>query len=129
YISGLPADVSTTDELNQSAAYGAVLLAAEGDFSHEPRRPADMPKAFYDKGLASTTTANIFGSYGYDNHILAASIEAYMEDSDEFNLDRLGHRRWILNPLLKQVGMGLARGQDEYDYATLQVFDESRSER
>ena len=129
YISGLPADISATDALNQSAAYGAVLLAAEGDFSHEPDRPADMPKSFYDKGLASTSTANIFGSYGYDNHILAASIDAYMEDSDEYNLDRLGHRRWILNPPLLHVGMGLARGQDEYDYSTLQVFDDSRSER
>lgn len=129
YISGLPGDIATTDALNQSAAYGAVLLAAEGDFSHEPEQPADMPKSFYDKGLASTSTANIFGSYGYDNHILAASMDAYMEDSDEFNLDRLGHRRWILNPPLQQVGMGLARGQDEYDYATLQVFDDSRSER
>lgn len=129
YISGLPGDIAATDALNQSAAYGAVLLAAEGEFSHEPGRPADMPQSFYDKGLESTTTANIFGSYGYDNHILAASIEAYMEDSDEFNLDRLGHRRWILNPPLQKVGMGLARGQDEYDYATLQVFDDSRSER
>ena len=128
YISGLPGDVATTDELNELAAYGAVLLAAEGHFSHEPKRPADMAKTFYDKALASTSTANIFGSYGYDNHILAASIEAYMEDSDHVNLDRLGHRRWILNPPLRYVGLGQAKGEDEFDYATLQVFDDSRDE-
>ena len=129
YISGLPDDVAMTDALNKQAAYGAVLLAAEGDFDHRPRQPSDMPKAFYDKGVASTSTANIFGSYGFDNHILAASMEAYMEDSDTTrNLEALGHRRWILNPALQQVGMGQAKGSDEFDYTTLQVFDESRSD-
>lgn len=129
YISGLPDDVTMTDALNKQAAYGAVLLAAEGNFSHKPSQPKDMPKAFYDKGVDSTLHANIFGSFGYNNHILAASIEAYMEDSDMTNLDRLGHRRWILNPPLQQVGMGQAKGSDEFDYTTLQVFDESRSGR
>jgi uncharacterized protein YkwD len=130
FITGLPYDVASTDKLNAQAQYGSVLLAAEGDFSHEPERPSDMPKDFYDKGLASTSTANIYGSFGYDNHILVRSIDAYMEDSDEYNLDRLGHRRWILNPPLKQIGLGLAKSSsDDWTYSALQVFDQSRSEK
>ncbi|MBW5445534.1 hypothetical protein GE107_05585 [Cohnella sp. CFH 77786] len=128
YISGLPSDVATTGELNRSAAYGAVLLASQGKFGHEPPQPSDMPDDFYKQGYASTSSANIFASFGYDNHILFSSIEAYMEDSDTSNLDRLGHRRWILNPPLKYTGMGLAKGKDEFSYSVLQVFDRSRTE-
>ncbi len=130
FISGLPGDVTTSKELGELAAHGAVLLAAGGQFDHEPGRPADMPAAFYEKGLSSTSTANIYSSYGYDNHILFASIEAYMEDSDIYNLAEVGHRRWILNPPLKLTGMGLAEGwvekKYEYSYSATQVFDTSR---
>ncbi|WP_276356244.1 S-layer homology domain-containing protein [Cohnella caldifontis] len=128
WISGLPADVAAADELNVKAAYGAVLLASKGVFEHEQERPDDMDPDFYDIGLASTSTANIYASYGYDNHILFASVEAYMEDSDTDNLDRLGHRRWILNPPLKLTGMGLAKGTNGFSYTALQVFDDSRKE-
>lgn len=132
FISGLPYDVTLDAELNELAAHGAVLLAAEDDFSHEPAQPADMPVSFYDKGYASTTSSNLYFSYGYDDHILFASIQAYMEDSDVSNLPILGHRRWILNPPLQKTGMGLAEkpagGRGVNSYAVLQVFDESRKE-
>lgn len=128
FISGLPADVELSEKWNEQAAYGALLLASEGNFDHEPPKPADMTKPVYDLGLASTSSANLFASYGYDHHVLFASIEAYMEDSDPSNLDRLGHRRWILNPPLKLTGMGLAEGTNGYSYSALQVFDSSRKE-
>jgi hypothetical protein len=129
FISGLPYDVTTTDELNDQAQYGSVLLASEGVvFGHTPDQPTDMPTDFYRKGYASTSSANIYGSTGYDDHIVAHSIEAYMEDSDTYNLDRVGHRRWILNPPLKQVGLGLAKSADNWSYSALQIFDNSRTE-
>lgn len=128
FISGLPYDVVSTVALNLQAQYGSVLLAAEGNFSHEPAKPANMPMDFYDKGYASTTTANIYGSTGYDDHIVVHSIDAYMEDSDTRNLDRLGHRRWILNPPLKQIGLGLAKSSDDWYYSALQIFDDSRKD-
>lgn len=129
FISGLPYDVTSTAELNTQAQYGSVLLAAKDDFSHEPAQPSDMPKDFYDKGIASTSTANIYGSTGYDDHIVVRSIDAYMEDSDIYNLDRLGHRRWILNPPLKQVGIGLAESPVNWMYSATQVFDQSRKDK
>jgi len=133
YVSGLPDDITLDDDLNELAAHGAVLLAARDEFSHTPKRPPDMPVAFYDKGYASTSSSNLYFSYGYDEHILFASIKAYMEDSDESNLPVLGHRRWILNPALKKTGMALAESPAEEggfnSYAVLQVFDESRQEK
>jgi hypothetical protein len=132
FISGLPDDITLDPDLNDLAAHGAVLLAAEGHFAHEPDQPANMPDSFYERGFLSTRTANLYSSYGYDEHILFASIKAYMEDSDVYNLPILGHRRWILNPPLKKTGMGLAEnimeGKYLYSYAVTQVFDTSREE-
>lgn len=126
FISGLPYDIFTTKELNTQAQFGSVLLAAEGNFSHTPKKPADMPESIYSKGYKATSSANIYASYGYDGHLAIRSIEAYMEDSDTYNLPVLGHRRWILNPPLKLVGIGLAEGEDEWTYSAMQVFDASR---
>jgi uncharacterized protein YkwD len=126
FISGLPYDINSTIDLNLQAQYGSVLLASEGNFSHTPSKPANMSKDFYDKGYASTSTANIFAYTGYNDHTLVHSVDSYMEDSDTANLAKLGHRRWILNPLLNQVGLGLAKGNDNWYYSALQIFDESR---
>ena len=127
FISGLPYDVRPTAALNTKAQYGATLLAATGKLSHKPDKPADMPKDFFDKGYASTTSANIYSSYGYNDHIVAHSVDAYIEDSDVGNLDRVGHRRWLLNPPLRDVGFGQAESADGWFYSALQVFDTSRA--
>lgn len=128
FISGLPYDVTATAELNKQAQHGAVLLAASGQFTHFPKQPGDMSKEFYDQGYAATSSSNIYSSYGYDDHIVARSIDAYMDDSDVGNLDRVGHRRWILNPPLRRIGIGQAEGNDGTAYSALKVFDSSRVE-
>ncbi|WP_027085984.1 S-layer homology domain-containing protein [Cohnella panacarvi] len=127
FISGLPYDVTAAAELNKQAQHGAVLLAATGQFTHYPKPSSDMPQDFYEQGYAATTSSNIYSSYGYDDHIVARSIDAYMEDSDVGNLNRVGHRRWILNPPLQRVGLGQAEGNDGTSYSALKVFDSSRS--
>jgi len=129
FIAGLPDDIVSTAALNLQAQYGSVLLAAEDNFSHTPSKPADMKKDFYDKGYASTSTANIYAAFGYDDHTVMRSINAYMEDSDEGNMDRIGHRRWILNPQLKNVGIGQAESSEGWTYSALQVFDTSRTKQ
>lgn len=126
YISGLPSDVKATSALNAKAQYGATLLAATGRLTHKPAQPKDMPADFYNEGYASTASANIYSSYGFNDHIVAHSVDAYMEDSDVGNLDRVGHRRWLLNPPLLDVGFGQAEGGDGTFYSALQVFDTSR---
>lgn len=129
YITGLPADLTTTAELNALAQHGAVLLAASGVFSHTPPRPSDMGEQWYEKGKSSTSTANIYASYGYSGNIVRTSIIGYMDDSDSGNIDRAGHRRWILNPALLYVGAGQAEGSEEWSYSTFQVFDASRKQK
>ncbi|MFC4402946.1 stalk domain-containing protein [Gracilibacillus xinjiangensis] len=119
-LAGLPGDVIINQDLNDLAQHGALLLAASQDFSHNPKRPADMDEELYKKGYQSTSSSNI--SYGRDN--LWANIrDGYMPDTGH-NIDEVGHRRWILNPPLQKTGFGLVAGN-----GTMQVFDQSRQEQ
>lgn len=124
-LAGLPDDVELDDTLCSQAQHGAVLLAATNKMSHTPSRPADMDEEFYKLGYKSTTSSNIFWASGYQiNTLLNRSITSYMSDSDASNIDRVGHRRWILNPQMKKTGFGLANG-----FSTMQAFDRSRTEK
>lgn len=111
-LAGLPA-VALDAGLCEDAQYGAVLIAAS-NFSHYPNQPADMDDAFYKRGLAATSSSNIYSGGG-----LASRIDGFMADSDSSNVDRLGHRRWQLNPTMGKVGFGYAGPTVE------KVFDRS----
>lgn len=131
-LAGLPA-VELDATLSQQAQYGAVLLAAS-EFSHTPAQPADMSNDFYQKGYASTSTSNIHYSgtggsaISTGSYVLAKATDGFMDDSDMYNVDRVGHRRWQLNPTMKKVGFGLAVGQSgswTNQYVAEQVMDTS----
>ena len=65
-----------------------------------------MPREFYDKAFEGASTSNLH--QGQDN--LADAVAGFVFDSDERNIDRVGHRRWILSPGLREVGFGYAKG-------------------
>ena len=120
YLAGLPNDLELDPVLVDQAQHGAVVLAANDELSHYPSKPAGMDDAFYNLGLKSTSSSNIYS--GSTN--LWDTVVGYMDDSDTRNIDRVGHRRWVLYPQLKKTGFGLA---DEY--SPMQVFDKSRTEK
>lgn len=118
-IAGLPA-VTADPELCGQAQYGAVLLAAS-EFSHYPKQPSDMDNDFYSKGKSATSSSNIFAGLK-----LTYTPDGFMDDSDGGNIDRLGHRRWQLNPQLGKVGFGYATVNKGYrNYTAEKVFDRS----
>ncbi len=53
---------------------------------------------------------------------LSSAVAGFMFDSDEGNIDRVGHRRWILAPGLREVGFGYAEG-----FVALKVFSKNGS--
>ncbi len=118
YLARVPYDVELSDDLNELGQYGAVISAANGNISHQPSRPSGMPNDFYELAKKSCGSANL--GWGYAD--IAQSIRSYMQDEDTGNMDRVGHRRWIINPPLRYIGFGFA---DKMTAA--QVFDTSRS--
>jgi len=117
--------VTMNEDLNVLAQKGSVVLAAGNQFTHYPEKPADMDQAFFEDAAAATAHSNL----SYHGHstttsgthflpdFLSWSIDGYMSDSDVSNLQVLGHRRWMIDPRLTQVGMGAAHSyylqQDE----------------
>ncbi len=105
-LAGLP-EVKMDAAMNELAQYGAVLLAASTEFDHVVPCPPGMPDSFYQKALSATTSSNIaMGTVGFMSPTL--SVDGFMDDSDAYNLRRLGHRRWQLNPTLGKTGFGYA---------------------
>lgn len=118
-IAGLPA-VTADPALCEEAQYGAVLLAAS-EFSHSPAQPSDMDSSFYSKGKSATGSSNIYAGLQ-----LTHTPDGFMDDSDGGNINRLGHRRWQLNPQLGKVGFGYAVvGTGYQNYTAEKVFDRS----
>ena len=122
-LAGVP-QVQLDDSLSENAQYGAVLLAHLGSLNHTPAKPADMDNSFYQKAYEATSTSNI--AAGMD---LLESVDMFMQDSDASNVERVGHRRWQLNPELGRVGFGYAQNPDSIyrDFVTEKVTDTSGS--
>lgn len=124
YLANIPNDIVMDDELNKQAQYCAVLeyanYAATGDISHTPAQPKGMNSDFYQIGYDAAGSSNLVWN---NVNSPARSIRDYMSDSDNSNIDSLGHRRWILNPQLKKVGFGYA---DEA--GVLEILDQSRND-
>jgi hypothetical protein len=130
YLAGLPDDLDLTEDLNDLAGHGAVLLAAS-EFSHTPSKPADMSQQFYEKGYQSTSSSNIGMGNHYSstplNEMLSQYVNNFLIDFGTNNLSHVGHRMHILNPDIQKIGFGFAT-KENYHYIAMQIFDRSRSQ-
>ncbi|NUU75757.1 stalk domain-containing protein [Paenibacillus xylanilyticus] len=118
------------DQLNEQAAYGAMLLQAANEFSHAPSKPSDMSEDVYKKGFASTKSSNIhMRTEGATPVELSETVKSMVNDA---GVADLGHRKWVLNPKLYKVGFGYGSDYPEGSTANktsmslMQVFDESQ---
>src|SRR5262249_11739264 len=70
---------------------------------HTPENPG-LPEEEYRKAFKGTSTSNL--AIGVRS--LERAVDVWMDDSDRRNIDRIGHRRWCLNPTMRIVGFGRA---------------------
>ena len=131
-LAGVPSNVTLNDEYTRRAQMGAILLDAIDTLTHEPSKPRDMPQDFYEAAYDATSHGNIAyskiiqGSRSRGNLELRDTTKLYMEDTDGKNVGALGHRRWLLNPRLKQVGFGISTRKG---YSVTYVIEEFRIKR
>ena len=119
YLAGLDA-VASDDSLNHIAQAGTVGLAACNILAHQIPQPSDMPNDFYALASKGVGSSNI--ACGFSN-IPSSIVSGYMMDDERSNIDRVGHRRWILNPKMGKIGFG----QTDSFTATY-VFDQSHTQ-
>lgn len=118
YIAGLD-EVSLDDEYIEIAQAGALLCAANNRLAHEQTKPSDMSESLYSLGSTGCGSSNL--GLGHSS-LPDAVFNGWMDDSDSSNYDRVGHRRWCLNPRMKKTGFGHVDS-----YTAMYAFDQDWS--
>lgn len=103
YIAGLDADVELKNDYVSKAQAGMLLNQVNNEINHNPSKPKDMDDSLYNLGYSGTSSSNIGWGYGT---LGDAIMFGWMNDGDSDNIDRVGHRRWVLNPGMKYTGFG-----------------------
>lgn len=122
YLAGVPDDVVPDWSLEQQEQTAALVNAVNDRLSHTPSQPAGMDDALYKLGYSGTSSSNLY----MGDPTLYSNVLGYMSDSDSSNIDRVGHRRWIINPAMTKTMMGFVRTDHTSPYASLYAFDRER---
>ncbi|WP_051287152.1 S-layer homology domain-containing protein [Paenibacillus taiwanensis] len=126
YLSGLPYDVQPEWRLQDQSQAAALVNALNNVLTHHPAKPEGMEEVLFQLGYEGTTTSNLYA--GSPNFY--ASVLGYMSDSDTSNIDRVGHRRWIINPAMSKTMFGMvnrSKSGFDYPYSSMYAFDRSRT--
>jgi hypothetical protein len=116
FLCSVPQAKLTLDaELAADAVAVADICDRLGKLSHEPENP-DLPEEEYQRARTAAGRCNL--SHGPNK--LTKAIDLWMDDSDEHNLETLGHRRWCLNPTMQKLGFGRVG-----DYCAMWALDSS----
>ena len=128
YIAGLSYNVVNDSTCEAEAQAAALVCAANGGLSHTPIQPAGMDSTLYNLGKQGAGNSNLGYGYHYDlingtytrkpNSLPLTIVRGWMEDGDNGNRVRVGHRRWILNPTMTKTGFGAAG-----DYTAMYSMD------
>lgn len=114
YIAGLN-EVTLDENYCQLAQAASYVDCALGELTHQPSQPEGVPDDIYEMGLEGASSSNIAMGYG---NLARSVVYGYMEDSDSRNIDRVGHRRWCLNPNMEKTGFGQVGS-----YSAMYAFD------
>lgn len=103
-LAGLVDTVSERPEYTEAAQNAALIVRANNVLTHYPDRSL---RCYTESGYSGASNSNLFlGPVGI------SAIDGYIEDHGENNRS-VGHRSWILNPQLGQVGIGNVVADDD----------------
>ena len=106
FAAGLSHNIGLTDSYNKLAQDASLLCSVNDFLSHfDQPKPKNMNKNLYDSGAKGCASCNLGQGHIHIND----SILGWVSDEDSGNFDRMGHRRWVLNPTMKDTGFGLVK--------------------
>ena len=120
YIAGI-SPVELEDSYTKKEQAAALVNSANGVLSHYPSKPSGMSSSLYQLGASGASSGNLSWTSwktGLGYHL----VKSWMYDGDSTNIDRMGHRRWILNPSMEKTGFGWVYGSHG-TYAAMYAFD------
>lgn len=119
WLVGLAHDVSIEPRYTDEAQEAAEVLAAIGRLDHHPKQPAGWADADFAKAKSGCGHGNLAMGVGD----LVRAVDLWMDDSDPSNIDALGHRRWMLNPVMQTCGFGISG-----KFSVIWAHDDARKE-
>lgn len=118
YICGVPyEDIQWDNQLAVLAQKAALVCAKLNKMTHTPEKPAGMSDEDYDLAKKGAGQSNLFQGRVHP----VSCVDGWMDDSDDKNIDRVGHRRWCLNPGMLKTAFGTEGG-----FAAMHAHDHSR---
>ena len=126
YIAGISDQVQLDNSYNQLAQAASLANYLNDTLSHEPEKPAGMSDDMYNMALKGASSSNISYASWSGQSLNDVLISGFMCDSDKYNISRVGHRRWVLNPSMKSTGFGAVSGKNG-TYSALYSFDRNNS--
>jgi hypothetical protein len=119
FLCGVPYEDLTWDaKCADLAEHASSICAKLNKMTHTPEKPPGMSDAEYELGKAGAGQSNLFTGLT----VPGPCVDGWMDDSDPKNIDRVGHRRWCLNPSMLKSAFGAAG-----NYAAMYAFDKSNS--
>ncbi len=124
YIAGLSYEVALNDDYSTLAQAASLVSAANGNLSHYPVQPEEMPDGLYKLGTDGASSSNL--SAGRSS-LAESIISGYLSDGDNTNIEKVGHRRWLLNPTMGSTGLGIVYAPSTYyrTFSAMYAFDRS----
>jgi Cysteine-rich secretory protein family len=110
-------NITWDDEQEKLAIAASDICSRLNQLTHTPERPAGMNDADYELGRNGARSCNI--AMGTPKPI--QSVNSWMDDSDDMNIQAVGHRRWILNPSMARTAFGSVG-----NFSAMYAFDYSR---
>lgn len=121
YLAGLPDDIVPDWSLAPQQQAAALVNVVNGVLTHKPAHPQNMEQSLFDLGYRGSSSSNLSpGCLPFYYCVMN-----YMADSDPYNIDRVGHRRWILHPWMKETMFGFAFNES-HKGSTMYVLDQDR---
>jgi hypothetical protein len=117
YVCGVPfEDLAWDDEYASLTHHASLVCSQLNKLTHTPEKPAGMSEQEYALGKRGAGESNLFS--GRTEPVTC--VDGWMDDSDPSNIDRVGHRRWCLNPRMLKSAFGTVG-----KYAAMYAFDGS----
>lgn len=117
YLCGVPFENVAWDPTCVDLAEHAALVCMKlNQMTHTPAQPAGMSDAEYALCKKGAGESNLFTGLTQ----AGPCVDGWMDDSDPRNIDRVGHRRWCLNPAMGKTGFA-----SNGNYAAMYAWDGS----
>lgn len=107
YITGISHDTTTIDAYNTYAQDASFAMGVHGNITHYPAWEFPEKETSFSSDLWTSIVDGAKANLASGQKDIADSLlHGWMADDDEGNIDVVGHRRNMLNPMVTTTGFG-----------------------